>query len=104
MTDQQTIQLFVNTRDSLRPASIAALIDIADGQGLPIYHEWLLNALVERGLIYELILNREVYERQMAERGYPYLEVTDYGRAFVNWYRQPRDLPLQMSLFDEGEG
>jgi len=103
MIDPQTTQLFAETRESLkgRESTIAALIDIADGQPHPIYGDWILRALTTRGLIYEFIIDAEVYKRQIAERGYPYLELTDYGRAFVNWYRCPKDLPAQMSMFDE---
>lgn len=100
--DQQTIQLFAATRDSLkgREATIVALMDLADGHPFPVSDQWTYNALVNRGLMVDWISDVEIAERQIAERGYPYYELTDYGRAFVAWYRQPRDLPTQMGLFD----
>lgn len=94
--DQQTIERYIVTRDSLRPASTAALIDLAEGNPFSIFADpWVYDALKSRGLV-EIVWHGTPYTI-----GSGHVELTDYGRAFVSWYRQPRDLPVQMSLFGE---
>lgn len=99
--DTLTIQLFAATRDSLkgRNGIIKALIDIAEGYPFPIGDQWTYNALVKRGLMVDWVNDTEAADRLMAEYGTPYI-LTDYGRAFVAWYRNPQDLPAQLDMFD----
>ena len=102
MNDQQTLQLFAATRDSLkgREATLAALMDLADGHPFPVPDQWVYAALVKRGLMVDWMMDYETGKRLMMETGTPYA-LTDYGRAFVAWYRSPRELPVQMNLFEE---
>lgn len=105
MMDQQTIQLFVATRDSLkgRDATLFALMDFADNGSLLSLFEypWIMEALERRGLVE----SHHDEWHYMNDVGMKYqgamITLTDYGRAFVAWYRQPRDLPTQMSMFDD---
>jgi hypothetical protein len=94
--DQQTIELFITTRDGLRPASIAALIDLAEGNPFSIFAApFIYGALKERGLA-EIVWD----ERGLQLSG-GHVELTEYGRRFVAWLRIPRDFPAQMGLFED---
>lgn len=84
-----TPQHFATTRDSLSPNSLAALIDFAEGNPFALFQDpWVFGALEDRGLV------KHVYD------GTAVLAMTGYGQQFVAWYRQPRDLPGQLSLFE----
>lgn len=94
MHDQQMITRFADTRDSLRPPSIAALIDLADGNPFSIFADpWVYDALHTRNLV------EIVWHGTPHTIGSGHVDLTDYGRAFVSWYRQPRDLPVQLDMF-----
>lgn len=97
MNDTQTLIKFAETRDSLSSASIAKLIDLADGICFSIYaNELIFDALESRGLI-EIVWGWD--DSGLRWMGSP-MELTDYGKAWITWYRQPRDLPVQMEMFD----
>lgn len=98
MDDTQTLIKFAETRDSLSSASIAKLIDLADGIRFSIYvNELIFYALESRGLI-EVVWGWD--ETGLRWMGRP-MELTDYGKAFVAWHRQPKDLPTQMDMFEQ---
>lgn len=84
-----------HTHDSLTPASLAVLVDLAEG--VP-HAGWVYDALERCGLVYSF---EQLIAREQAEGIYwrPQDQLTDYGKAFIAWYRQPRDLPAQLSLF-----
>lgn len=101
--DEIQVQKFKNTLDSLKgcDATIAALIDMSEGYPFPEYY-WIWGAMKSRGLA----------ELHFGEHdpitGYPIEPsrgfcLTDYGKAFVEWMKKPRDLPQTMSMFDEQE-
>lgn len=99
--DSQTIVHFANTRDNLRPASIAALIDFAEGNPFALFAEmWIFGALERLDLVRRNTREWMDDERMGIPHTTPMLDLTDYGRAFVAWYRQPRDLPAQMDMFE----
>lgn len=86
---------FHNLLDDLRPASLSALIDVADGYWMAAF-EWpmIFEALERRGLVKMNFL----IDLQSDETKDP-VELTDVGAAFVTWYRsRDKDLPVQERL------
>lgn len=89
---EYTPQHFAVTRDNLPPASLVALVDFAEGNIFALFCErYVYGALLDRGLI------KNFFDGQKT------IGLTEYGEQFIAWYRQPRDLPGQLSLFDDNE-
>ena len=101
--EQQNVQLFAATLDSLkgRHATIAALIDFADGNVFALWQEaWIWGALESRNIVKWNIRQWNDDDKLGLPHTVPMYDLTDYGRAFVAWYRQPKDFPAQMDMFD----
>lgn len=81
--------LYRNILDSLRPASLSALMDVADGMWMAVFEwNWITSALRNRGLITEYLLDDTTPIR-----------LTELGSEFVRWYRgRDVDLPVQEQL------
>ncbi len=102
MTNQQfDPALFRATLDSLRPATLATLIDHVDtGMPFAAMNPWSRAALEKRGILNPLL---EAIKISNGTDFPPivYDRLTDYGRVFVAWYRQSRDLPVTMDMFGD---
>lgn len=97
-------QHFANTLATMRPATIAALIDFSEGNIFALFADpWVMGALEQRNLVQSNFIENFRLKEVAVTPTKPDFELTDYGRAFVAWYRQPKDLPVQMSLFGDSE-
>ena len=93
---------FRNTLDNLTTHQLRALVDVSEGYLSTFLNEWLRFSLEKRGLLFTRD-ERIAYCRQFDGTGltpdYAYIEgLTDFGLAFVAWYRAPRDVPIQETL------
>jgi hypothetical protein len=93
--DTSTAITFKEIRDSLRPATIATLIDLADGATLSAYRTPLIYAALESRKLIEVVWIGEPYTL-----GSGRTVLTELGRAWLAWYRNPQDLPAQLDMFD----
>lgn len=82
--EQYRYQKMVNALADLKkaPKAIGILIDLADS-GLMEFNLWAWQALVRRDLV---TLNLEAHS----------FVLTDFGRDFVAWMREPKDLELNV--------
>ena len=94
---------FRNMLDSMSQDQIRAVVDVAEGFPSMALNWWLRDALVKRNFVYS---GSEVvsYVNRLIEVGvqpnFAYIEgLTEFGKAWVAWYRAPRDVPQQGVLF-----
>lgn len=83
-----------------RYATIEALISVSEGNNYALNeYDFVYDALVDRGLVFS---RSEIIQQEKASGIHDFAQLeflTDYGRAFLAWYRQPHDTPQQMRLF-----
>ena len=95
---------FQHTLKSLRPPTIAALISFAeDGSTIfPLFeYPKIMECLEARSI---LKWNIEAWDRAFGvgmQANVPQIVFTDYGKAFVEWLRQPKNAPGQLALFGD---
>ena len=88
------------TLDSLSQEALTELVNVADGLFLFFIDPWIIDALHRRGLVFD---TSELFSQaaRLEKNEWDLDPFTDYGRAFVAWYRQPRDVPIQLDLFGD---
>jgi hypothetical protein len=106
MTEQQFDPAqFRATLDSLkgRDATLRELVSFTElGWPYAALQPWIRKALEKRGILNPLVVAiRE--GKAVGMPSLPFDNLTPYGVAFLQWYRQDHDLPAQMSLFDSEE-
>lgn len=101
MHDQQTIEQFAAIRDSLRPATIAAMINLVEGNPFALGCEpWIFDALERRGLAQKNFKQWRADDLMGMPHTCHLFDLTELGKTWLAWYRQPRDLPAQLDMFD----
>jgi DNA-binding PadR family transcriptional regulator len=92
--------LYRTTLDGLSSAALTALIDFSEGSILALFQDmWTYHALEKRGLVQSHWDESDAMKAVGMKYTGEYYTLTDYGRAFVAWYRRPKDLPIQMDMF-----
>ena len=99
--DTATAIQFAEIRKGLRPASIAALIDFAEGDSFALTRDpWVWEALLTRGLATHYFDQWRKDDLMGMPHTHHLFDFTELGREWVIWYMQPRDLPAQLDMFD----
>lgn len=92
------------TLDSMTSNQIARMVNISEGIPISFCDQWTWKALSDKGLVISFAewCDLLVMSHQTA-MSFSELErdnqLTDYGKAFLAWYRQPHDTPQQLELF-----
>lgn len=93
---------YLATLEALKgnPDALTALISLSEGYPIVGGAERNYYDLEQCGLVVPFSV-RAIRARAAKQSTPIGDEISDYGRAFVAWYMQPRDIPQQLSLFDD---